>query len=131
MATDAIFVSWIRHHGRSAGLAAALGIDSFYITGGSGPAPLRYLRAWRETARLLRQRKPQSVVVMQPPIVALLSVAISTPRSTMIVGDLHTGVFTDPKWKWALRLTMRVLRKRGIAVVTGTELANRTRAYGP
>lgn len=130
MATDAIFISWIRYHGRSAGLAEALGIDSFYVTGGTAPAPLRYLRAWRETARLLRQRKPRVVVVMQPPVVALLSVAMSTPRSTRIIGDLHTGVFTDPKWKWALRLTMRILRKRGIAVVTGTELAERTRGHG-
>ncbi|MBP2437059.1 glycosyltransferase family protein [Microbacterium amylolyticum] len=130
MTSDAIFISWIRHHGRSAGLADALGIDSFYVTGGSGPAPLRYLRAWRETARILRDCKPNSVVVMQPPVVALLSVAMSAPRSTQIIGDLHTGVFTDPKWKWALGLTMRILRKRGAAVVTGADLAQRTREYG-
>lgn len=127
---DAIFISWIRHHGRSAGLAEALGIDSFYISGGTGVAPLRYIRAWRETARILRQRRPRSVVVMQPPVVALLSVTMSTPRSTKIIGDLHTGVFTDPKWKWALPLTMRILRKRGIAVVTGGELADRAREHG-
>lgn len=130
MATDSIFISWIRHHGRSAGLAEALGIDSYYVTGGTGPAPVRYLRAWRDTARILRQRKPQAVVVMQPPVIALLSVAITTPHVTRILGDLHTGVFTDPKWKWALRLTMRILRNRGVAIVTGTELAMRASRYG-
>lgn len=130
MTTDAVFISWIRYHGRSAGLAEALGIDSYYITGGRGPAPLRYLRAWSETARLLRERKPQTVVVMQPPAIALLSVAMSTPTSTRIIGDLHTGVFTDPKWKWALGFTMRILRKRGLAIVTGFELAQRAREHG-
>lgn len=130
MATDAIFINWIGHHGRSAGLADALGIEDIYVTGGSGPAPLRYVRAWRETARLLRQRKPQAVVVMQPPVVALLCVVMNTPRSVRTVGDLHTGVFTDPKWRWAEKLTMRLLRKRGVAVVTGRELADRVRAAG-
>lgn len=126
----ALFVSWIGFHGRSAGIAKALGIRSEFITGGTGPAPLRYLRAWRETARLLKRERPSTVIVMQPPIVALLCVAFRTPRSVRIIGDLHTGVFTNPKWKWALALTMRILRRRGSAVVTGAALAERTRAYG-
>lgn len=130
MRGNAIFISWIRYHGRSDGLAKALGIDSFFVTGGSGPAPLRYIRAWFETRRLIREQQPNTIVVMQPPVIALLCVATSTRKTTRIVGDLHTGVFTDPKWKWALPLTLKVLRKRGIAVVTGQELAKQARDRG-
>lgn len=130
MPDDAIFISWIRYHGRSEGIAKALGIVPYFITGGFGPAPLRYIRAWIETRRLIRERQPRVVIVMQPPVVALMSVAVSTSKSTLLIGDLHTGVFTDPKWRWGLKLTMRILRKRGLAVVTGEELANRARACG-
>lgn len=130
MPDEAIFISWIRYHGRSEGIAKALGIVPYFITGGSGPAPLRYIRAWLQTHRLIRDRKPRVIIVMQPPIVALISVAVSTSKSTTLVGDLHTGVFTDPRWKWALKATMRILRKRGFAIVTGKELAERARAYG-
>lgn len=129
--TDAVFVSWIRHHGRSAALANELGIDAYFIAGGRGPAPLRYIRAWRETRRLLHSIAAQrgAALVMLPPTPALLAAA-SVRGTVRIAGDLHSGVFNDPKWSWALAPTLWILRKRGIAVVTNEALAQRCRARG-
>lgn len=128
--TSALFISWIGFHGRSAGIATELGIPCMFVSGGTGPAPIRYLRAWVETRRLMKRHRPSTVFVMLPPVVALLSAAMSAPRGARIIGDLHTGVFTNAKWSWALGPTMRILRRRGFAIVTGEELASRTRGFG-
>lgn len=121
--TDTVVLSWVKFHGRSAGIAGALEIPAIFISGGEGNLLGRYWRQWRETRRFLR-RTPQlrKIVVMLPPLPALLSVSLGT--TLRIAGDMHTGVFSDPKWKWALPLTMRILRKRGVGVVTNSDLAN-------
>jgi len=126
----AIFVSWIGFHGRSAGLARELDIECHFVDGGSGNVARRYLRQWRETARIVRRHRPSAVVVMQPPIVALWSVMFATSSSVRLIGDLHTGVFTDPKWKWATGFTLNLLRRRGSAIVTGSQLAEVCRVKG-
>lgn len=128
---SAVFVSWIGHHGRSAAIASALGAEQHFLTGGSGPAPLRYVRAALDTRRLLRRSvdRPTAALVMLPPTPALLSVALSR-RNLPVAGDLHSGVFNDPKWSWALKLTLRILKRRGIAVVTNESLARRCRQHG-
>jgi hypothetical protein len=60
---------------------------------------------------------------MLPPTPALLAVVASTSSSrTRVYGDLHTGTFSDPKWRWALRPTLWLLRRRGAAIVTNRRL---------
>jgi glycosyltransferase involved in cell wall biosynthesis len=66
---------------------------------------------------------------MLPPTPALLSVALSR-RDLRIAGDLHSGVFNDPKWSWALGLTLQILKKRGVAIVTNESLARICRQHG-
>lgn len=67
---------------------------------------------------------------MQPPPVALFSVLLSRyGRAAVIVGDLHSGVFFDPKWKWAHKWILRVLRKRGFAIVPNGDLADICRTF--
>jgi glycosyltransferase involved in cell wall biosynthesis len=126
-----LFVSWVPFHGRSQDLADHLGIPCAFVTGGTGPAPLRYLRAGRETRRLLRRHRPEHVFVMLPPTPALLAVLLWTraPR-TRVFGDLHTGAFSDPKWRWALRPTLWSLRRRGAAIVTNRRLGEVCEAAG-
>lgn len=125
------FLSWIGHHGRSAAIADALGIEASFVTGGSGPAPVRYVRAARETRALVRRhgREISHVILMLPPFPALLAV-IASRSDLRIAGDLHSGVFNDRKWSWALRPTLAILRRRGIAVVTNEALARVCRAHG-
>ena len=128
---SSLFVSWIHFHGRSEGLARALGIREWASSGGVGAAWRRYIRLWGETARLIEEVKPRSVIVMQPPIIALACVLWNCRRRrTRVAGDLHTGVFDDPKWTWATRLTLRLLRRRRLAIVTNQELAEIVTARG-
>ncbi|SDQ95192.1 glycosyltransferase [Microbacterium sp. cf332] len=128
---SAVFVSWIAHHGRSAAIAVEVGAEQHFLTGGNGPAPLRYARAALETRRLLRRNidRPASALVMLPPTPALLSAVLSR-RDLPVAGDLHSGVFNDPKWSWALNLTLRILKRRGVAIVTNESLARRCRQHG-
>lgn len=124
-----IFVSWVRYHSRSKGVADSLGIESHFVRS-DGSVLLRYWKQFVETRRLVRTRCPSIVVVMQPPIFALLSVWITLPRGSMIVGDLHSGAFLNKRWKWALPMTLRLLRRRGAAIVTNRELATACVAAG-
>lgn len=118
-----MFISWINHHGRSAALASELGIPANFITGGNGPAPVRYARATVQTILLLRRNPSlRRIVLMLPPFPALLAAAAGG-RHVRIAGDLHSGVFNDKKWSWALRPTLAILRRRGIAIVTNESLA--------
>jgi glycosyltransferase involved in cell wall biosynthesis len=114
-----VFLSWVPFHGRSLDLARHLGLRCEFVAGGRGPAPLRYLRAFAATRALLRRTRPPVVVAMSPPAPAVLSVALCTRRwGATVVGDLHTGALRNPRWRWALRPTLWVLRRRGAAIVT-------------
>ena len=119
-----LFLSWISFHGRSDGITRELGIRGFYIDGGEGNRLIRYIRQWRETQRLLERERPKTILLMQPPVIALWSL-LRYARSTgaRIAGDLHTGVFDDPTWSWATRNTLKLLRRHGLAIVTNDALA--------
>jgi glycosyltransferase involved in cell wall biosynthesis len=123
LSNSPLFVSWMEYHGRSEGLARKLGATSLYF-GSTRGAAVRYLRYSVSTFVELLRRRPTAVLVMQPPIVALFPVLIySWIFSARIAADLHTGVFYDPKWRWGARLTLRLLRRRDIAIVTNEHLA--------
>ncbi|WP_347108254.1 glycosyltransferase [Paenarthrobacter sp. S56] len=125
-----VFVSWIDFHGRSEGIARSLGIEEWSDGGGSGPLPIRYLRLWIATRKYLRAFKPTEVIVMQPPVVALLAVRSAVGRNVRICGDLHTGTFYDPKWKWSSRMVARLLGSPNLAIVTNDALAAQARGRG-
>lgn len=119
-----IFISWVRFHRRSQGIADALGIDSYYVHSASGGVLRRYGAQTRDTARILRAARPATVILMQPPVIALVVVRLLTLFTmTRVIGDLHSGVFLDPKWRWATGLTLRLLRGRHGAIVTNEPLA--------
>lgn len=123
---DALFINWIRYHGRSASIAEQVGIPVFFVHA-EGGLILRYARQASTTARLLREHRPRVVVLMQPPVVALIVVKIlSIGRKVRVIGDLHSGVFVDRRWQWATNLTLALLRgQRSGAIVTNRPLAIR------
>ncbi|MCU1569982.1 MAG: glycosyl transferase group 1 [Naasia sp.] len=130
-APDALFVAWIGQNGRTQGLAKYLGIEAAFIRSDSRLLPVRYARQWAATGRLLHARRPRVVLVMQPPILALLPVLLyARAAGARVIADLHTGVFADPKWRWASRLLMRLLAPSGTVIVTNEALARITRARG-
>lgn len=119
-----ISVNWASEHRRSAEIASVAGVVPYYFRSRYRPLPLRYLVQHIQTQRQIKASRPDVVVVMQPPAVALLSVLLSrTARKAVIVGDLHSGVFLDPKWAWAKSSILKVLRRRGFAVVPNGDLA--------
>lgn len=131
MVNDWVSINWYRHHRRSAELGGALGAEVHFVRSERGQLALRYLDQWRATRKLLRGRAPQIIQVMQPPVVALACIATSWRlRSSILVGDLHTGVVSDPKWKWASWLVLGTLRRRGFAIVPNEELAEICRRSG-
>ena len=120
-----ISISWTAAHRRSSELAAAFGFDSHFVRGRASFLPVRYLQQWTATRTILRRERPEAVVVMQPPPFALFAVAWYCKRNgATLIGDLHTGAFTDPKWRWSIRSVLALLRRYGFAVVPNSELAD-------
>lgn len=126
------FISWIKFHGRSEGIARQIKAKEWTDSGGEGSALARYLKLFPRTVKHIRDTHPEAIVVMQPPIIALFAaLAGSFGRQTRIAGDLHTAVFDNPKWTWATSLTLRLLRKPGnLAIVTNAELAKQIEDSG-
>jgi glycosyltransferase involved in cell wall biosynthesis len=124
-------VNWSSHHRRSAELANALKVEANFIRGDSSFLPIRYFQQWRMTRRLLNSNSPDVILVMQPPPFALACAYIYARRhGKRLIGDLHTGVFMDPRWKWSTRFVLGMLRKRGLAVVPNEQLALLCRTAG-
>lgn len=119
-----VFLSWVSHHGRSQTLAEALNLDPVFIKPTRSHLGLmgRYVGQFFATVKELRRRRPNVVVLMLPPFPALLAVIVSMGSTKSIVGDLHTGFFYDPKWKWARRISLWLLRASPL-IVTNQRLA--------
>jgi glycosyltransferase involved in cell wall biosynthesis len=124
-------ISWIAAHRRSSELATAFGLTSHFVRGTSDVLPFRYVQQWRSTREILLREKPEAVMVMQPPPFALYAAAWYCRRTgATLVGDLHTGAFIDPKWRWSVRSVMALLKRYGFAVVPNAELATWCREAG-
>lgn len=63
-----LFVSWTRENGRTADLAAALGLQARFVYS-EGPLglPGRYARQLRRTRSTLRSERPEALALMLPP----------------------------------------------------------------
>lgn len=119
-----ISISWVSGHRRSVEIARVAQVSHHFVKSKKRFLPFRYLAQHLETLRILKKEQPTLVVVMQPPPLALFSVLASRhTRRAVIVGDLHSGVFFDPKWSWAKNWVLRTLRRRGFAIVPNDDLA--------
>jgi len=82
-------------------MARVLGADLYEIDPGrrSFPAPVRYpIQAMRTLARVLGKR-PQNVIVSNPPFVAALWLDLfARPLGYRVWVDAHSGAFNDPRW---------------------------------
>lgn len=122
---NGLMLSWIKYHGRSSSLAAVLGIPEVNIYPNVRFTLARYFISFLKTVERIFRTKPDFVVVMQPPIFALLSVLFArTFYRFEIVGDLHTGAFDNPKWTWSLPIVRKILKRFGFALVTNDSLAH-------
>lgn len=127
-------LAWARAQGRTSGLAQALQIEAHFVADrieAPGTAPLRWVvSAWR-TWRLLRTRRPSAVLLTLPPYPAVLvCLLFCRLHGTRLVLDLHSGVFQEPRWRWALRPTLAAARAADGCLVTNGELAEELRRAG-
>ncbi|MDV6266542.1 glycosyltransferase family protein [Rhodococcus globerulus] len=118
-----IFISWVKYHGRSEAIADAVGAKAVFIVDERENISVirRYFRQSVATYGLIRKTQPRVVIAMLPPAPLILVLLLAGVRRAQIVADLHTGFFTDPKWKWACNSTLRILR-RSMVIVTNSDL---------
>lgn len=120
--SDKLFVSWIRHHGRSAGLARAVHADVAWVAvgtlGNKRTAPLRYLVQSLKTVVLLASRRPRTLYVMAPPtLLVVIAVVYAKAFRARLVVDAHTGA-VKPGFA-------AVARFADMVIVTNAPLAER------
>ncbi len=120
-----VVLSWAAFQPRTAGLAAALGgrpcfVHSRRLALIAILVPVRYAWAAVCSWRLLQHFDPSVVIVVSPPLPAvLLAWAWCRARGRRLVLDCHTGAYTGRKWSWT-RPLHRFLFRRAAAVLHNT-----------
>jgi len=123
----ALWVVWAPQAPRSQRLAAALGVEIYLVhfLAFQRPlvAPLKYIaQAW-VTWRLLWRQRPRLVLVQNPPIFAVMLVALYAhlARGQFVI-DAHTGALVGRKWQWSRPLHRWLSRRARATVVTNAAL---------
>lgn len=118
-----VFISWTHGNPRTRDLGNRLPLEVIFINR-RGNLLIRYIKQAFATWKALSDRSPETVVIMLPPFPLLLTAWVYAKlHGCRLVADMHTGAFNDPKWKWSLPLTLRLLRRQ-TAIVTNKFLAD-------
>lgn len=124
-----LVVSWVPFHGRSAGLALALGGRAEWMPWARAGGPrartiVGWLRSAVRTVRLvLAVPRGSLVVVMCPPVFALVA-ALAAARfsGARVAADLHSGAIDNPAWAWSHGLLRRCLGRCSHLLVTNVDI---------
>ena len=128
-----MFVSWIRHHGRSAALARELGLEAVFVSSGAvgnrATAPLRYVAQLARTVVLLVRHRPRVLVVMAPPApLILIGVLYGMVANARVVVDAHTKAVVRASGR-PNRLLLRLASRADATIVTNAGLAGIARDH--
>lgn len=127
---SAVFISWVRHHGRSEALAAELGVACHFVAVGTpgrrATAPARYAIQALATSLLLVLRRPRLVICMAPPNTLLrLALVYCRLRRGRLVVDAHSdAVLRRPGFTTRASFA-RLAQRADAIIVTNRELAAR------
>lgn len=120
---ESLFLAWSpkARAQRTRRIAALLGMEVYcvHFLAVERPlvAPFRYLIQAVVTWRLLWRKHPRVVLVQNPPITAVLVVALYTHLvGARYIIDSHTGALLSPRWQWSQGLH-RWLSRRALATV--------------
>lgn len=123
-------IAWAPHAPRSQRLATALGAEIYtvHFLAFQRPlaAPLKYPVQALVTASLLWRKHPRVVLVQNPPIFAVMLVALYAclTRNHYII-DTHTGALVGYKWQWSIPLHRWLSRHALATLVTNASLRER------
>ncbi len=130
------YISWAESCSRSDHTARELGGQSHMVylpQFGSRASTilLKYLGQWRETARILRDERPDVVFVMTPPLFASFPAFLHAWRyGGRVVLDAHSAAFLHPRWRHLLWLQRWLCRRAATTLVHNPHLAEKVRAAG-
>ena len=135
-----LFVCWVPNQTRSASLSLYLGAECYYPRTYFRPpgrvlryilSPLRYLVQGIETFFALLGKRPDLILVANPPIFASLVVWFYCLfTKARFVTDTHTGAFDRPRWRCFLWL-YRFLGKRALTnILHNDPLTKRVACWG-
>jgi glycosyltransferase involved in cell wall biosynthesis len=137
MGLKGLFVVWGAFQGsrRSEQIAKRFNIDIDYVyfttKQGLLYAPIKYAYQAIATLVLLARRRPDVVLVQNPPTFAPLFVYLySLVFGKKFIIDTHTGALIYPQWQWTLPL-QRYLSSRALTtVLTNEHLAQEVASWG-
>jgi len=126
-----VFISWVKHSTRSASFAQVFDAECHFIHSGASLGLLKYLPRGLQTLRLLFNRRPLTVICMNPPyFVGLLAWFYCLFYDARFILDSHTAAFDSGKWTWMGPLHRFIIRRAVCTIVTNEPLAEQVRSRG-
>lgn len=129
-----IFIKWFPYDKRNEAIAEAIGADCYFISyfkkRSLWNAPPRYLLQFIKSFYLFMKIKPKIIFVTNPPVFAVLCVALycSISKSHFVI-DSHTGAFIG-KWAFFVKIHKHVARKALLAITTNSFYDSIYRKWG-
>ena len=128
MAQKRILILWAKNDTRSDSLAYHLGAKSYHIsyfklnkTNRFILVPLRYLLASIKTFLVLLREHPDRIIVVNPPVIAILIVWLYCNISgSRFITDSHSATFNIKRWKLFIWL-FRFLAKQAVTNIVHNE----------
>lgn len=130
------YISWAESCSRSDHTARELGGRSHMVYlprfgSRASTVAFKYFGQWIDTARILRQERPDAVFVMVPPIFAALPAFWYAWRhGKQVVLDAHTAAFLHPRWRRLQWLQRALSRRAATTIVHNEHLAELVRGAG-
>lgn len=132
---DGIILTWAAESFRSQATATALGLEPHWIAPPPGAGPLRkaafYPVAFWRTLRLLRRRRPRTVVCLnQPPFLPLACALYGLGSGAPFLMDFHSGALGKRVWRPFRPLYRWLLRRSPATLCHNHQDAEVVRAWG-
>lgn len=108
------FASWIEHHGRTDDICTVMGWEPAYVypkKSGVLSRERRYIESVRLTRRLYRSTNGYTVTMLPPPFMPIIN---QFDRHRSHIYDIHSGIFTDRRWRPLLKLMLKSFKTNDI-----------------
>lgn len=94
-----VFVAWKADCFRSRATARTFGVP-IVLLGSGGGRVIRYAQLMRQTWRVLRERRPRTILCLnQPPMLPMLCWLWALGHGATVVQDFHSGALTHRYWR--------------------------------